>query len=305
MKFGVNILNFGPGTDPETLAGWARFAEEVGFHLVMISDHVAVTPDVQSGFPAPFYDPFVSISWLANIATKIELGTTVIILPYRHPLMTARMAANIDRLSSGRFILGVGVGWARQEFAALGIPFEKRGALADEYLEVIELCWANEVVTFQGRFTAFRDVHTGPQPVQAGGLPIWVGGSSEAALRRAVRFGHAWHPYRFTLDWLEQDALPVLRRMADTAGKPVPSFCPRVGLRVTERPLSGRDRPVGHGSLDQVHADLKAIASLGADYILLDTYSGRPGQTRYPQKDWALLALIAEQMLDLENGQIR
>jgi probable F420-dependent oxidoreductase len=305
MKFGVNILNFGPGTNPETLAGWARFAEEVGFHLVMISDHVAITSDVQAGFPAPFYDPFVSISWLANIARNIELGTTVIILPYRHPLLTARMAANIDRLSSGRFILGIGVGWARQEFAALGVPFEKRGALTDEYLEVIKHFWANEVVTYEGQFTAFGDVHTGPQPARAGGLPIWVGGSSEAALRRAVRFGHAWHPFRFTLDWLKEDALPTLRQIAHTAGKPVPSFCPRLGLRNTDRRLSGRDRPVGHGSLDQIHADLEAIASLGAGYILLDTYSGEPGQTRQPEEDWALLALIAEQMLDLENGRVR
>lgn len=305
MKFGVNILNFGPGTSPETLADWARFAEDVGFHLAMISDHVAVTPDIQSGFPAPFYDPFVSLSWLANIAKKIELGTTVIILPYRHPLLTARMAANIDQLSSGRFILGVGVGWARQEFEALGIPFEKRGALVDEYLEVIKLCWANEVVTYEGQFTAFRDVHTGPQPAQAAGLPIWVGGSSEAALRRAVRFGHAWHPYRFGLDWLEQEALPALRRLADAAGRPVPSFCPRLGLRIADRPLPERDRPAGHGSLDQVHTDLTAIASLGADYVLLDTYTGRPGQTRHPEKDWALLTLIAEQIVDLARGRVR
>lgn len=305
MKFGVNILNFGSGTSPETLAGWAQFAEDAGFHLIMISDHVALTPDVQSGFPAPFYDPFISVGWLANIVKKIELGTTVVILPYRHPLLTARLAANIDQLSSGRFILGVGVGWARQEFAALGIPFEKRGALADEYLEIINLCWANEVVTYEGKYTTFKDVHTGPPPVEAGGLPIWVGGSSVAALQRAVRFGHAWHPYRFTLDWLAQEALPALRRMADAAGKPAPSFCPRLGLRITDRPLPGNDRSVGHGSLDQIHADLKAIASLGADYILLDTYTGTPEQTRHPEKDWAMLRLLAEQILDLANGRIR
>lgn len=95
----------------------------------MISDHVAITPDVQSQFPAPFYDPFISLGWLAAATYRIELGTTVIILPYRHPLLTARMAANIDRLSDGRFVLGVGVGWAKQEFEALGIPFERRGGL--------------------------------------------------------------------------------------------------------------------------------------------------------------------------------
>ena len=137
MKFGVNIINFGPGADPGALRGWLSFAEELGYHLVMISDHVAITPDVQEGFPAPFYDPFTSLSWLAAMSDKVELGTTVTILPYRHPLLTARMGATIDQLSNGRFILGTGVGWARQEFNALGVPFDKRGALASEYLEAI------------------------------------------------------------------------------------------------------------------------------------------------------------------------
>lgn len=305
MRFGINILNFGPGTNPESLAGWAQFAEEVGYHLIMISDHVAVTPDVQKGFPVPFYDPFVSMSWLAHVAPTVELGTTVVILPYRHPLLVARLAANVDQLSGGRFILGVGVGWARQEFEALGVPFDKRGAIADEYLEVIKSCWANDVVTYEGQFTAFSDVHTGPRPVQAPGLPIWVGGSSKAALRRAVRFGDAWHPYRFTLEWLEDEALPALRRTAHAAGKPVPAFCPRLGLQITDKPLPESQRSVGHGSLDQIHADLQALASLGADYILLDTYTGMPGQTRHPEKDWARLALIAEQILDLPAGGIR
>src|SRR5437773_11060240 len=115
MRFGVNIVNFGPGTSPASLERWARFAEAVGFHLVMISDHVAITPDVQTQYPAPFYDPFMTLAWLAAKTQRIELGTTVTILPYRHPLQTARITANLDQLSHGRLILGVGVGWAKQE----------------------------------------------------------------------------------------------------------------------------------------------------------------------------------------------
>jgi probable F420-dependent oxidoreductase len=305
MKFGINILNFGPGTDPHSLASWARFAEEVGYHLVMISDHVAITPDVQEGFPAPFYDPFITLAWLANIVQKAELGTTVAILPYRHPLLTARMAANIDQISGGRFILGTGVGWARQEFKALDVPYEKRGALTDEYLEIVKLCWANDVAAYQGRFTSFDQIHTGPRPIRPAGIPIWVGGSSDGALRRAVRFGDAWHPFRFTLTWLRDEALPKLSRMAETEGKPMPAFCPRFSLQLTERPLPEDGRRPGLGSIDQVHADLKVIASLGAEYILLDTYSGQPGQTEQPEKDWAMLAIMAEQVLDLDRGTIR
>ncbi|UCG25197.1 MAG: TIGR03619 family F420-dependent LLM class oxidoreductase [Chloroflexota bacterium] len=305
MRFGINILNFGPGTGPESLAGWARFAEEVGFHLIMISDHVAVTPDVQDGFPTPFYDPFVSLGWLAHVAKRVELGTTVTILPYRHPLLTARLAANIDNLSGGRFILGTGVGWARQEFAALGVPFERRGALADEYLEVIRLCWANEVASFEGQLVSFRDVYTGPRPLRPDGLPVWVGGSSDAAIKRAVRFGEAWHPYRFTYDWLKDEALPKLRRLADSEGRPAPAFCPRFSLRLTNNPLPEERRSLGHGSINQIHAGLKAMASLGAEYILLDTYTGVPGQTEQPEKDWEMLATLADQVLDLPNETIR
>ena len=305
MRFGINILNFGPGTGPDSLARWAKFAEEIGYHLVMISDHVAVTPDVEEGFPAPFYDPFVSTSWLANIVKNVELGTSVVILPYRHPLLTARLAANVDQLSGGRFILGTGVGWAKQEFEALAVPFEKRGALADEYLEVIRLCWANEVVTYEGQFIKFKDVHTGPRPLRPAGLPIWVGGSSDAAIKRAARHGNAWHPYRFTLDWLKDEALPKLRRLAASESRPVPAFCPRFSLQLTGKPLPEGQRRPGHGAVDQVRADLKALAALDAEYILLDTYTGLPGQTEQPEKDWAMLAIMAEQVLDLARGTIR
>src|SRR5207302_1936826 len=163
--------------NPNALERWARLAEAFGYDFAMISDHVAVTPDVAAQYPAPFYDPFITLAWLAGTTTKIELGTTVTILPYRHPLQTARMAANIDQLSGGRFILGVGVGWAKQEFAALGVPFEHRGALANEYLEIIKKCWTSDVVSHAGRWVSFAEVHTAPRPFRSPHPPIWVGGS--------------------------------------------------------------------------------------------------------------------------------
>ena len=114
---------FRAGREPGVAGAPAELGEALGYHLLMISDHVAITPDVQARYPAPLYDPFMTLAWLAGLTRRVELGTTVIILPYRHPLQTARMAANVDRLSGGRFILGIGVGWARQEFDALGVPF--------------------------------------------------------------------------------------------------------------------------------------------------------------------------------------
>src|ERR1700674_2925107 len=121
MRIGVNILNFGSGTNLASLERWARLAEALGYHFVMISDHVAVTSDVHSRYPAPYYDPFIALAWLAGVTKNLELGATVIILPYRHPLLTARMAANIDQLCCGRVILGVGGGGGKQEVQALGL----------------------------------------------------------------------------------------------------------------------------------------------------------------------------------------
>src|SRR6478735_1316855 len=112
MQLGVNVPNFGPGTDPGVLRAWARTVEELGYDLLMVSDHVAVTPDVAERYPEPFHEPFTTLSWLAALTTRVRLGTTVLVLPYRDPLLTVRMAAGLDRLSGGRLVLGVGTGWA-------------------------------------------------------------------------------------------------------------------------------------------------------------------------------------------------
>ncbi|NBF00559.1 LLM class flavin-dependent oxidoreductase, partial [Nonomuraea sp. K271] len=110
MRLGVNVPNFGPGTDPGILRRWAQTAEGLGYDLLMVSDHVVITPDVARKYPAPFYEPFTTLSWLAGCTGHIALGTTVLIVPYRHPLLVARMAANLNDLSGGRLVLGVGAG---------------------------------------------------------------------------------------------------------------------------------------------------------------------------------------------------
>ena len=128
MKVGVNLINFGPGVSPGPLKRWAQLSESLGYHIIMTSDHIAVTPDVQSRYPAPFFEPISLLGWLAGVTSAIKIGTTVLIVPYRNPLEIARACANIDRLSGGRFILGVGIGWAQEEFQGLGVPFQSRGA---------------------------------------------------------------------------------------------------------------------------------------------------------------------------------
>jgi probable F420-dependent oxidoreductase len=305
VRVGVNLLNFGPGVSPESLADWTERAETLGYHLVMISDHVAMTPDVVARYPAPFYDPFVTLGWLAGRTRRVELGTTVVILPYRHPLLTARLAANVDRLSGGRFIFGVGVGWAKQEFAALGVPFERRGAMSNDYLAAIKTAWTSDPASYSGPFVSFRDVATGPLPVRSPHPPIWVGGASDAAMRRAVRLGDAWHPIRVRIPWLRDTGLPRLREIASREGRPLPALCPRIRLRVTDTKLADDQRIAGEGSLDQVRADFEALAMLGARYVLLDTYADDAEATRDHEAAWRMFTTLADQVLDLPKETLR
>jgi probable F420-dependent oxidoreductase len=305
MKFGVNLINFGPSASPDSLARWAMLTETLGYHFLMTSDHVAVTPDVQARYPVPFYEPFTTLGWLAGLTRRIEIGSTVVILPYRSPLEVARMAANVDQLSGGRLLFGIGVGWAQQEFAALGVPFHRRGALTDEYLAALKMLWTNDRASFQGRYVAFTAVHTAPRPVRTPHPPIWVGGGSDAAMRRAIRHGDAWHPIRIRLDWLRHTGLPRLRQIADAEGRPVPALCPRIRLRLTDTPLPDDQRVAGEGTLSQVRADLEALQQLDAQYVLLDTFHDDVEATRHPEASWRMLTTLAEKALDLPRQTLR
>lgn len=281
----MNVPNFGPGTDPGMLRSWARTVEGLGFDLLMVSDHVAVTADVAEQYPAPFYEPFTALAWLAGVTDRVRLGTTVLILPYRHPLVVARMAANLHQLSGGRLVLGVGVGWARQEFAALGTPFDRRGAVTDDHLVALRAAWADEADYGPG----------------SGSIPIWVGGNSDAGLRRAVRHGDAWHPLRFTLPWF-LGAVDRLATIADAEGRPVPALAPRIALRLTDAPVTDPGRLAGEGTIDQVVGDLDALARAGAGTVVLDPFGGDPRETCAPEPAWQALATIAAARPRLDPG---
>jgi probable F420-dependent oxidoreductase len=305
MKFGVNLINFGPSAAPDTLVRWVQLTEGLGYHFLMTSDHIAVTPEVQARYPTPLYEPFTTLAWLTGVTQRIELGSTVVILPYRHPLVVARMAANIDQLSGGRLLFGVGVGWSHQEFTALGVPFQRRGALTNEYLAALKTLWTNDVASFHGRYVSFTEVHTAPPPARKPHPPIWVGGSSDAAMRRTVRYGDAWHPNRIRVGWLEKTGLPRLREIAEVEGKPVPALCPRIRLRLTDTPLPDHQRLVGEGSLDQMRGDLEALQALDAQYVLLDTFHDDVEATRRPEAAWDMLTTMAAKVLDLPHETLR
>jgi probable F420-dependent oxidoreductase len=305
MKVGVNLINFGPSANPASLRRWAEVTEALGYHLLMTSDHIAVTPDVDGRYPAPFHEPLTTMGWLAGITKDILIGTTVIILPYRSPLEIASAFANLDQLSGGRCILGVGVGWAQGEFEILKAPFNQRGAMASEYLAAIRELWTHEYASFDGRFVSFKDVHALPAPVQKPHPPIWVGGASDGALRRAVRYGNAWHPIRITVPWLRDTGLPKLKEVAAREGMAVPELCPRIRLNLTEAPLPDADRVAGEGSVEQVLEDLRGLEALGCTHVLLDSFTGDVEATRNLEAAWRMLAVMAEQVLDLPNETVR
>ena len=225
-------------------------------------------------YPPPFYEPFTTLAWLAGLTGTIRLGTTVLIVPYRHPLLIARMAANLNELSGGRLVLGVGVGWAEQEFDALGVPFRQRGKLTDDYLRAVRAAWDND------------------QDYRGGRIPIWVGGNSDAGLRRAVRLGDAWHPLRFTMPWLRL-AVDRMRELADGQRRPVLRLVPRIALRLTESPVTGPGRLAGEGTIGQIADDLAELHLLGAGTVVLDPFNGHPDETHHPEAAWHALAAVA------------
>ncbi len=305
MKVGVNLINFGPGVNPKSLKRWAQLSESLGYQLIMTSDHIAITPDVQSRYPAPFFEPISLLGWLAGITSTIEIGTTVLIVPYRNPLEIAKASADVDQLSGGRFILGVGIGWAQEEFQALRVPFKSRGAITNEYLEAIKLLWTHDVASYDGKFASFKNVHTAPRPIRSPHPPIWVGGSSDAAMRRTVRYGDAWHPIRVRMDWFKDTGIPRLNEIAEEEGQPLPMLCPRIRLRLTDSPVPDTERVAGEGSLDQIHGDLSELAALGCSYVVLDTYYDDIEPVRHSEPSWRMYSVLAEKVLDLENQTVR
>ena len=308
MKVGLKLVHSGPGATPELMLRWTRHAESLGFHLLMTADHIALTREVLGSYPAPYFEPFTNMAWLAAQTTKMEFGTTVIVVPYRNPVLLAQLCTNIDQLSGGRFIFGIGIGWAASEFDIVGAPHNKRGAMTDDYMQAIEQLWTNpQGASYKGQFISFEDVTLDPTPVQKPRPPVWVGGNSAAALRRTIRFGDAWHPIRPQLDWLKAESMPLLRELAEAAGRPVPALCPRIACHISDSPIPEEQRMAGEGSLEQVHRDLRMLEELGAEYVVLDTKLSSP-TARSPlhhETAWPMLETVAEKLLDVERGTVR
>jgi len=223
MRFGLFSINAYACSYPEVAARVARAAEAAGFESLWGGEHV-VLPDPQAP-PSPMapadriLDPVVALTYCAAVTSRVRLGTGVIILPQRNPLVLAKELASLDALSNGRIIVGIGVGYLEPEFRALGAPFEQRGAVADDYLAAMRAIWSEERPAHRGRFVAFANVQAHPRPVQRPTPPIVIGGRTPAAFRRAVQSGHGW--YGFALDpAATAAALDGLRQIGGSAPRP-------------------------------------------------------------------------------------
>src|ERR1700722_2657268 len=195
MQLGIHLPQIGRKAGPDGIRRAAIQAEELGFHDVWTSEHI-ITPAGAMYPPSPlFYDPVLSLAWAAAYTTRVRLGTSVLVLPMRHPLPLAKELATLQNLSGGRFILGAGVGWLEAEFDALGVPFKERGRRMDEGIAMMRAVWTQDPVTFDSRWipAKVQDMRAQPQPVVP--IPIWIGGSSDAAIRRALRLD-GWHGSR-------------------------------------------------------------------------------------------------------------
>ncbi len=206
MHFGISTLSRGIYTSREAYKKVAVAAEKAGFDFMSVNDHLIVPAKLDSAYPytqggvwsasehGHCFDQLTAIGFLAGCTEKLRLLTSVMVVPHRPAILTAKMLSTIDVLSNGRLIVGVGAGWMEEEFKLLGAPFKERGAATDEYIEAYKELWTKERPAYKGRHVAFDNLIFAPKPIQKPHPPIWVGGESPAALRRTVKLGDAWYP---------------------------------------------------------------------------------------------------------------
>lgn len=290
MEFGFYLPDSGPLATPDVIAPLAARAEEVGFDILAVSDHIVMPTHIASTYPyeadgewpggMDCLETLTTLSFLAASTSKVKLLSSVMVLPYRPPMFTAKMLATIDVLSNGRLIAGLGVGWLKEEFEALqSPPFEERGASSDEYIAVFKELWTSAKPEFDGKYCQFRDVVFQPKPVQTPHPPIWIGGESGPALRRTARVGDVWYPIStnpkfpvVTPDELHA-SMEKVRAHAERYGRDPssiglaynPSFY-QLGETLTN--TSGERIPFS-GSAAQIAQDIKAFEAVGVKQLML------------------------------------
>jgi probable F420-dependent oxidoreductase len=286
VRFGFSLTGRGPLADREAISTLAQRAERLSYDSVWVTDRLLIPVAGSSAYPysstgafplgpdEPWLEPLTALTYLLSITQRINVGTSVLVIPYRNPVHTAKALATADYLSGGRVILGVGVGWWREEFQGLGVPFEDRAARTVEYLRLMKQIWTQPRVVFHGRFTRIAEAG-GVRPHPARAIPIWIGGHSRAALERVVAVGDGWHPLGLRPPvGLHPPELAAkvrqLRDLATAAGRDPAEITISFKAPFRFDASVGAGRPPLTGSAAQIVEDLQAYVAAGVEHFVLD-----------------------------------
>ena len=279
MDFGVHLPQLGRSADRANLIEWAEEADRLGMHSGWVSDHVAWPKEIDSsypytedgsfpgGFDMPWLDPLGTLMFVAARTERIKLGTTVLILGYRPPVLTAKWMATLDVLSEGRAILGVGVGWMREEFQVLGMPYDNRGARADEQLEIFERLFEDDLPSYDGSYYGFPEVGFSPKPPDRK-IPVWVGGSSAPAFARTAKFGDGFHAAFESVERVAQEWEDI-GKACEAIGRNRDEL--ELSVRVYLDPASAMEPEKSlQGSPEQMAETIEAWRDIGVTHLSLD-----------------------------------
>ena len=274
MNFGVWIPNCRHLATPDIIWSTAVRAEQLGYDSLWVSDHVVVPHANVKNFGETVFDPLVTLAVAAGAMRRVRLGTTVLIVPYRNAVVTAKMIASLDALSGGRVVLGIGAGWVAAESAMLGVPFAERGAMTDEYLSAMQELWTKREPSFAGKYTQFSGLTFEPKPLQKPHPPIWVGGHGRASLRRAVQFGAAWHPINRSPEELRAGLAEIARLCQARGRATAPALTLRNDVRILRpgqsAPASTHAGRVLAGEPNALVDQVRELAGLGVEHLVLE-----------------------------------
>jgi probable F420-dependent oxidoreductase len=297
MEFGLHLPASTATVRAEDLVGFAQRAEALGFYCLTVADHVIVPKNisvpypytVDGKYPGTGYhlETLMTMGFLAGATQRIRFVTSVMILPYRNPIVTAKMLASLDVLSGGRVIVGAGVGWMKEEFETIRTePYEERGKVTDEYIAAFRELWTSDQPSFSGKYCRFSDIVFLPKPLQKPSIPIWIGGHSKQAIRRAARLGDGWHPIGgvptipLEPEGIAED-MSLLRETAEQAGRDPKTI--RVALKGSlfdrEKQIAPGKRRRFMGSAEEIASDIRDYRAVGVDTMIFDVRRPSIGET--------------------------
>lgn len=271
MEFGIALPVFGRYARREEILEAALKAEGLGYGSLWVSDHIVI-PDSHKVFGDVFYDPLITLAFLSSATKKIKLGTSVLVLPYRNPIVLAKMVSTLDTLSRGRVILGVGSGWLREEFDALGVAFDERGGMTDEYINIMKELWTSAKPSYDGEYIKFSQVRFLPKPVQRPHPPVWVGGGGERAIERAVRYGDGWHPVGFTPEGMKAKA-GYVRSLLSEEKRGNFAIALRRNVEINEERDFGAEETL-RGGIGKIIEGVRAYRNAGVTHLIIYILSG-------------------------------